>query len=306
MICHFLKLETKVYMIKSAYPNYKKYLTDLITHYDVSIGAKHREIRNILISIIFEAATKLRHSTHYDISSKGIRDFVTQVDIDIETIIINQVASQFPDHGILGEETGQKGESSYKWIIDPIDGTLNFATDIPFFAISIGILKDEEFLLGAIFDPIHDELFFSQNKGGAWVNKHRVSVSKSSTLITSSLGLDLSYEVDKALENISLMHHLMPHIRTQRVLGSAALGLAYVGCGRLDGYYHNQVMPWDAAAGTLFVNEAGGKITNFYGNNLGYTPEKTLVASNGIIHDELIAIINRPEKGRTYFDEKKI
>ncbi len=273
---------------------YQTRVASLIDFYNLKLGGPLSDLRLALLSAVFEAGQVLTeaYGKAHPIERKGIRDFATLTDIKVETGISQRIRSQFPSYQILGEETGSSGESSYQWIVDPVDGTFNFALGIPFFAVSVGLVHHAQTVLGAIYDPIRNELFFAQKGNGAWLNTQPVLVSTRKELSDSSLGLDLYYDTDAAIRNVDIMRMLIPSVRTQRVLGCAALGMAYVGCGRLDAYYHNYILPWDVAAGQLIVEEAQGRVTDFLG--MTYDPlayMRTIVATNGLLHNTLVSQI---------------
>ena len=188
------------------------------------------------------------------VSKKGPRDFVTNSDVKAEKIIIEELKKARPNYSIISEENGveKNKDASNSWIIDPIDGTINFLHGIPHFAISVALQINNEILIGLIFDPIKNEMFYAEKNSGSFVNNNRVRVSSKNNL-------------DECLfaTNNTGVKSIHPKLNL-RSTGCAALDLAYVGCGRLDGYFHNNINLWDIAAGKIIVEEAGGKVNNIY------------------------------------------
>ncbi|MCK9410517.1 MAG: inositol monophosphatase family protein [Bacteriovoracaceae bacterium] len=222
-------------------------------------------------------------------------NLVTEIDKQSEALIVNAIRSRFPDHAILGEEGGASaGTSDYKWIIDPLDGTTNFTHGLPIFCVTIGIEHRGEIITGVIYDPNTGELFTAEKGKGAFLNGTRISVSKNETLINSLLVTGFPYNVNENPENV-IQHftNFLPVAQGVRRLGSAAIDLAYVACGRFDGYWEVFLHPWDKAAGILLVKEAGGTVTNFSNdpNDIIYQPNT--LASNGIIHDRMLNVIHK-------------
>jgi myo-inositol-1(or 4)-monophosphatase len=223
------------------------------------------------------------------------KNLVTEIDKRSEEMIIEIISSHFPSHDILAEESGNdRGKpSDYKWIIDPLDGTTNFTHGLPIFCVSIGIEYKGELIAGVIYDPNFDELFSAEKGKGSFLNGKRIRVSQSKTIEKSILVTGFPYNIvenpDHAVEHF--VNFLMKAQAVRR-LGSAAIDLAYLACGRFDGFWEVALHPWDMAAGALILKEAGGMITNFNGNNFDlYT--KQLLASNGLIHKQMLEILNK-------------
>jgi len=226
------------------------------------------------------------------ISYKGRINLVTDVDKKAEGIIIKKILSAFPDHSILSEEIGsKKGTSDCKWIIDPLDGTTNFARSFPFFCVSIALEKKGKVILGVIYDPLRDELFFAEEKKGAYLNKKRISVSKTKKLSKAFLATGFAYGIKEAKDNNirNFKNFLMRSLAIRRA-GSAALDFCYVACGRFDGFWEVGLHPWDCAAGTLIIKEAGGAVTKFDGSDYSHYNEYVL-ASNGLIHKQMVRVL---------------
>ncbi len=227
------------------------------------------------------------------IEFKAKNSLVTEVDKLSEVTIINCIKSSFPSHNIFAEESGRhKGDSDYLWIIDPIDGTTNYAHSYPFFSISIALEIKGELKIGLIYDPVKDEMFTAESGQGAFLNGKRIHVSSSADLEHSHMCTGFMHENEWMVEeNIKHFGNFIRRARAVRRDGSAALDLCYLACGRFDGFWELGLNPWDTAAGVLIVLEAGGKITDFMGGSYTiYTKE--ILASNGIIHEDMIEILS--------------
>jgi myo-inositol-1(or 4)-monophosphatase len=217
-----------------------------------------------------------------------ITDLVTRVDADAERVIRECITHAHPGHVVLGEEEGlSKGESPYRWIIDPLDGTLNYAHGFPFYCVSIGLEIDGELQVGVVLDSARDELFTTWRGGGAWLNGAPVRVSDEDTLQNAMLATGFAYDPVAVSKNIEVFTRVMPKVRAVRRPGAAALDLAYVACGRLDGFWELKLNPWDVAAGVLMVSEAGGKVTSPSGGPYSIE-DRVLVSSNGRIHEPFL------------------
>lgn len=230
----------------------------------------------------------------FTVSNKSdINDLVTEADLASEKVIIEIIKKEFPDHFILSEEAGEfTMDSEYKWFIDPIDGTVNFANGIPLCCVSIGLEKAGEMILGAVYNPILNEFFFAQKASGAFLNDKQIKVSDKSEVIRSCLvtGFPYSY-LDIPNGPMQVFERLIRKGIPVRRLGSAAIDMCWVAAGRFDGFYEHKLNAWDSAAGALIVQEAGGKVSDYNGNIYSpYTPQ--VLATNGKIHDELKKWIN--------------
>jgi len=255
---------------------------------------------DMLKATLIKAATeagklmKSRMNTGFSIENKeGIKNLVTEVDVACEKLIMDIIQTEFPDHFILSEETGEvKTDSEFKWIIDPIDGTVNFAHGIPICCVSIGLEKNGKVLMGAVYNPFLDEFFFAEKGKGATLNGAPISVTQKNDVYASCLvtGFPYSY-LDSENGPLEVFGRLIRKGVPVRRLGSAAIDLCWVAAGRFDGFYEHKLNAWDSAAGFLMVEEAGGKVTDFEGNPYSlYQPH--IVATNGKIHDPLLDIIN--------------
>jgi myo-inositol-1(or 4)-monophosphatase len=221
------------------------------------------------------------------ISYKGEVDLVTQADRRSEDAIVSRLRRYFPSHAIVAEEgSGQEGDARYRWIVDPLDGTTNFAHGYPCFAVSIGFEEAGELLVGVIYQPVTKELFTTSRGEGAFLNERRIQVSSIDHLATSLLAT--GFPSVKRARNPNIHYYWNFTLRSHGVRrdGSAALDLASVACGRFDGFWEFGLHSWDTAAGVLLVREAGGVVTNFSGQPYRVGEYETL-ASNGRIHGEL-------------------
>lgn len=232
-----------------------------------------------------------RFGSDFKVSKKGRINLVTEVDLKAEEMIVGRIRQEFPHHEILAEEKGSYTcESSYKWIVDPIDGTTNYAHGYRFFCVSIAVEYKGQIVLGVIYDPITEELFSARRGRGAFLNSRKIFVSGRDLLTDSLLCTGFSYDVEEIKENLELFNRIILHARAVRRDGSAALDLCYVACGRFDGFWELSLQPWDVAAGTLIVSEAGGLLTNFNGTDCTIYGQQIL-ATNGRIHRDLIQLL---------------
>lgn len=224
---------------------------------------------------------------------EGINNLVTAVDHASEKLIMDIIRNDFPDHFILSEEVGEiKMDSSYKWIIDPIDGTVNYANGIPLCCVSIGVEHEGEMLLGAIYNPFLEEFYFAEKGKGSTLNDKPIHVSNKSEVAASCLVTGFPYTyLDEPNGPLEVFGRFIRKGVPVRRLCSAAVDLAWVAAGRFDGFFEHKLNAWDSAAGFLLVEEAGGRVSDFKGDK--YSPyQPHIVASNGLIHDELLRWIN--------------
>lgn len=223
----------------------------------------------------------------------SIVNLVTDADRAAEQAIVDHLLASFPTDGVLAEERGQDGrrESGWRWIIDPLDGTTNFAHGFPFYSISIALEREGVCTLGVVFDPIREELFTAEEGQGAWLNGRTIRVSSINTLDDALLTTGFAYDIRETADN-NLDHFSRFALRAQgiRRTGSAALDLCYVAAGRLDGYWEVKLSPWDSAAGSVVLKEAGGRITHFNGSPYSIYG-KDLVASNGPLHPAMLQVL---------------
>jgi len=224
---------------------------------------------------------------------KGHNDFVSYVDKEAEKLIVTDLKSILPEAGFITEEgTEKQDESPLKWVIDPLDGTTNFIHGVPCFAVSIALLKEQEPLVGVVYEVNQDEMFYAWKDGGAFLNGKEIHVSKAETVSESLLGTGFPYYEYHLIDPyLALFKHLMQHSRGLRRPGSAATDLAYTAAGRFDAFYEYSLSPWDVAAGVLLVKEAGGTVTDFSGGADGIFG-KEIIASNTSIHSELQKLVH--------------
>ncbi|MEE6187431.1 inositol monophosphatase family protein [Niabella digestorum] len=230
----------------------------------------------------------------FDIKYKeGRNNLVTEADEASEKAIIEVIKKTYPDHHILTEESGDlPQQSEYKWIIDPIDGTINFAHGIPIYCISVAVEKSGEMILGMVYNPHMNELFFAERGGGATLNGKPIKVSSETDAMKSCLVTGFPYTyIHEQNGPLQVFERLITEGVPVRRLGAAAIDLCWVACGRLDGFYEHRLQPWDSAAGFLIVEEAGGKVTDFDGNP--YSPyQHRILATNGLIHEQMLKVIH--------------
>lgn len=229
------------------------------------------------------------------ISSKStVNDLVTEADKQSEKAVMDTIRATFPDHFILSEEAGELStSSSVKWIIDPLDGTVNFAHGIPICCVSIGVEKDGEMIMGAVYNPFMNEFFFAEKGHGATLNDQPIKVSGKTELAKACLVTGFPYKWEEKDHNpMHIFENFVKKGLPVRRLGSAAIDLCWVACGRFDAFYEGHLNAWDSAAGFLLVQEAGGIVTDYKGQP--YSPyQPTILASNGIIHDDMLTTIQQ-------------
>lgn len=230
----------------------------------------------------------------HQIEFKGDINLVTEVDKACEKIIQQKIQGAFPEHDFLAEEGGgDRKHSDYKWIVDPLDGTTNFAHGYPLFCVSIALEYKGEIIVGVVFDPNRNELFSAQKGQGATLNGNRISVSKISSVNAALLSTGFAYNVRTAKEtNINHFTNMLMKAQAVRRDGVAAVDLCYVACGRYDGFWELNLFPWDVAAGKLILEEAGGKVSLFSGGSFSVY-DKEILCSNGQIHAEMSSILTK-------------
>jgi myo-inositol-1(or 4)-monophosphatase len=225
---------------------------------------------------------------HVKVEYKGEADLVTVADRKSETLIRERISQHWPTHDILGEEGGlQDTGNDYRWYVDPLDGTTNFAHGFPVFCVSLGLDYKGERIAGVIYDPTRNELFAAEQGSGAYLNQQRIHVSAIANLSECLVATGFPSHKRHKNPNIFFYHHITLHTHGVRRAGSAALDLCCVACGRFDGFWEFNLNPWDTAAGVLIVQEAGGKVTDFKGGPFQLNSRETL-ASNGLVHPALM------------------
>ena len=239
----------------------------------------------------------------FRIEYKNAVNLVTDADRTSEQAIIEVIRRTYPNHDILAEERGVEsaGRSPYKWVIDPLDGTTNFAHGFPVYCVSIGLEYDGQMVVGVILDPTRQELFVAVSGQGATLNGERLRVSQTSALDTALLVTGFAYDIRESTHNnLDYFSRFCLSARGVRRTGSAALDLCYVAAGRFDGFWEMKLHPWDVAAGSLMVTESGGRMSDFKGGAFSIDGEE-MVASNGLIHSEMLDVLhNASPPSRTH------
>lgn len=253
-------------------------------------------IKETLIEAVKAGANEILRffNTSFSISNKeGVNNLVTEADHASEAAIIKIIRSQFPNHALLTEESGvHDNPSPYKWIIDPIDGTINFAHGIPINCVSIAVEYEQQVVMGAVYNPHLNEMFFAEKSKGATLNGDTIHVSKKESVLHACMVTGFPYTYIN-MENgpLEVFERLIRKGIPVRRLGSAAIDLCWVAAGRFDAFYEHKLEAWDSAAGYLIVEEAGGTVTDFTGST--FSPyQHRIVASNGLMHNELLGVIN--------------
>jgi len=232
------------------------------------------------------------------IEYKGEADLVTVADREAEALIRSRIKARWPSHAILGEEGGlEDNGGDYRWYVDPLDGTTNFAHGFPVFCVSLAVEFKGQRIAGVIYDPTRDELFAAEQGSGAYLNDRRIHVSQTGRLVESLVATGFPSHKRHANPNIYFYHQITLRSHGVRRAGSAALDLCCVACGRFDGFWEFNLNPWDTAAGVLLIEEAGGKVTDMSGGPFQLNSRET-VASNGLIHQALLEEFARIFAGR--------
>jgi myo-inositol-1(or 4)-monophosphatase len=255
---------------------------------------KRHNYRKFIETVAVEAGVLLRESSHnrHTIQYKGEINLVTEVDYLSEALIIERIHHAFPGHDIMAEESLETANgSAFRWIIDPLDGTTNYAHGLPIFCVSIALEVEGMIRLGAVCNPMLDELFVAEKGEGAFLNGRRLAVSQTAELSRGLLATGFPYDIrEDRNNNMNYFKAMAIHAQAIRRTGSAALDMAYVAAGRFDGFWEVKLMPWDIAAGWLLITEAGGKVTDFQ-NDPYQLHSPHILASNGSIHGEMAGIL---------------
>ncbi len=228
------------------------------------------------------------------VHDKGEIDLVTEADLASERLIVERIRSYYPRHAILAEESGASVRDAqtndYKWIIDPLDGTTNYAHGYPCFCVSIGLAYKDELIAGVVYDPSRDELFAAERGGGATLNGRAIHVSQVEDLNRALLCTGFPYDVRERGDFARHFHNFIMHSQGVRRDGAAALDLAYVACGRFEGFWEEGLQPWDVAAASVIITEAGGRVSRYDGTPANiYAPP--IMASNGLVHDAMMRVL---------------
>jgi myo-inositol-1(or 4)-monophosphatase len=231
------------------------------------------------------------------VSNKGDIDLVTEADLAAELLIVERIRSYHPRHAILAEESGESARedqpSEYKWIVDPLDGTTNYAHGYPCFCVSVALEQAGEVVIGVVYDPVREELFAAERGGGATLNGRRVRVSDVEDLNAAMVCTGFPYDVRDRGDFARHFRNFIMRAQAVRRDGSAALDLAYVAAGRFDGFWEEGLRAWDVAAGKLLVEEAGGRVSRYDGSPFRIY-EPPILASNGLLHDAMMRVLQMP------------
>ncbi len=253
-----------------------------------------REVLEVASRAAEEAGSLLLKHMHGQLKlghKEGRANLVTDVDVMAEKCVLGILQSEFPDFSILSEESPAVArDSQFTWVIDPLDGTNNYVHGVPFICVSIGLAIGKQPIIGVIYDPVRKELFTAQKGRGASLNGLPISVAQRTATKEAFLGVDLGYDADKGKAMLDFVQVPWPDIGGLRLMGSAALGLTYVACGRLDAYIHPYLYPWDVAAAIALVEESGGKITDWQGQP-ATIESRVIVAANETLHREFLKLI---------------
>jgi myo-inositol-1(or 4)-monophosphatase len=230
---------------------------------------------------------------------KGDFDLVTEADRASEKLVVERLRSHFPSHGIVAEEGGgHESSSEFRWYVDPLDGTTNFAHGFPMFNVTLGLEHAGEMIAGVVHDPIRGEMFAAERGSGAWLNNRRIHVSKAERLADSLASTGFPSRKRHANVNIHFYHQMAMASHGVRRTGSAAIDLAYVACSRLDAFWEFGLNPWDMAAGILLVTEAGGRVSDMNGALHAIPGSRHILADNGAIHDEIVDLFGEIFRGQ--------
>lgn len=238
-----------------------------------------------------QAGQVLRERFHgkLEVTVKGWANIVTDVDYEVERLVLGQVREQFSECAILAEESGAGGAaaSEWMWIVDPLDGTRNYARGLPHYCTTMALAQHGEVKLGVTYDPSRDELFWAEAGQGAWCDGQRMQVSQAEELAPTTIGADMGYSDGLAADALALLGTLWPGMQAIRVMGSAALGVAYAAQGRYDLYFHHKLAPWDIAAGIIMGQEAGGVVTDRDGKPITLESPSIIVSSRTLVDEFL-------------------
>ena len=244
----------------------------------------------------------LKQSSKIQVTYKGEgkHNVVSNIDLEAEKVITGLIKEHYPQHQILAEEGGlDRTESSYKWIIDPLDGTTNYIHGFPFFSVSIGLEFEGSIIAGVVYDPVRNQLFYGEKGKGAFLNGTPLHVSESAELNQSLLVTGFSYDFRESPDpNFDYFYHFSRSAQAVRRTGSAALDLCYIAAGYLDGFWESNLSPWDVAAGKLLVEEAKGQLSGFQGEDYSIY-SKNILATNGHLHAQMIKILRKKPSLRT-------
>ena len=260
-------------------------------HTSIPLSTSGHTALDVSIKVAKEGGNIIRDRflTEKKISFKGRSDIVTDVDVEVENLVLGKLKYEYPDFSVLAEESAPiQTNSEYTWVIDPIDGTRNYAEGIPHFCILVALAKGSDVELGITYDPITEELFTAQKGMGAFLNGDLISVTNKEEISECLLGFDLGYVDQKAGTALDMIRSLWPGFQSMRLMGSAGLGMAYASAGRLDLYFHHSLSPWDMAAGLILAREAGGAVVDRQGNPANLFTPSVIVSSPRTIQNFLV------------------
>lgn len=246
------------------------------------------------IEAVKTAGTKLLQLLTHEIQYqfKNSHDILAEGDLLSEQTILNAIKDKFPDHAFFSEEAGKSGHSEYVWVLDPIDGTINFARGLDEFCISLALVHKHIPILGIIYQPSLNKLYVAEKNKGAYLNDKKITVSQEQTLVNTLLATDNTSNLQIRQENFALLQKISPAARQVRIYGAGTFHLSRIAEGKLDAYFKTSMHYWDFGAGILLVEEAGGKVTDFENKPFNEN-SKNIVVTNGILHNELIELIHR-------------
>jgi myo-inositol-1(or 4)-monophosphatase len=259
---------------------------------DLPQSASRRSAEEVARACAEEAARIImgRYGGREEVLAKGRGNFLTETDLAVNNAVLQILRHEYPDHQLLSEEGSKEAtdrQGRWLWVVDPIDGTHNFSQGVPHFCFTIALCHDGEPVLGLTRAPVTGDEFFATKGGGLLVNGERASVSATPSLAESVLGMDLGYDDERAAKLISLLAGLWPGVQAVRIMGSAALGLAFAACGRFDVYVHHFLYPWDSAAGILHVQEGGGLVLDRDGRPATLYSDALIAGAPGAVQDFL-------------------
>lgn len=267
----------------------------------MSTTANYARQRDVAVKTARRAARVIRHYSgrldETDVREKGTHDLVTKIDEDVQQMIAQSLTDAFPDYDVLAEEGTDVSDYSvaangYRWIVDPIDGTTNFTHGVPPYAVSIALQHEGDIVVGVVLDVARRELFTATRGGGTYVDGVRAHVSRTRTLNDSLLTTGFPYRSFAHLDQyLDVLRQFMHATRGIRRPGAASVDLAYIACGRFDGFFETGLSPWDVAAGSLLVEEAGGRATDFHNDRLPLF-ERQILATNGLVHEAMLEILS--------------
>ena len=264
--------------------------------------ADGRSAMDVALEATSAAGAIIREGWNSDreITFKGRADIVTDIDVKAEKAVLEILTGAFPDFGILAEESSPvAGKSPFRWVVDPLDGTRNYAQSIPHFCTIVALAEGDDVIAGVVYDPVREETFTAAKGQGAFLNGSPISVSETTELARSLLSFDLGYVDEKAGLAIDLLRSLWPGMYSVRLMGSAGLGVAYAASGRVDLFFHHSLSPWDIAAGLIMAKEAGGRIVDRQGNDAGLFTPSVICASPVLIDGFLSATDGLPWRTAT-------